>query len=383
MPDLDNFWDVRISDDLDERILREASAFLQERLPEGAEKTWSSEYFRWKLEKNPSGKGFLSCAVSNGNVVGVTSITRKKAWYKGKIITVGEIGDTYTHPLFLKKGKQRKIHDGTGAKKDYYNKSIFGCLVKETRERALNEGINIIYGTPNSNSLAGYKKRLNFIVHPFNQIRTFIRPTARGLCSKYALLGPVYNSMAFAEKTFTAASFAYRKVIGRMYRYSFEKLEKPSDDIDELWGRLKDQYQFSLVHDKEFYQHRFFDHPLGTYHVYKVSRKGRPEGVIALRISTDIRGRKCCVLADWLYDESVPELFPIILSYVMQMNRQDDVCYFHAWSGQNSNQCSALKRQGFVSRNECPVIFYQNDEGSEIAEDCNRLNITLASTDNV
>jgi len=72
-----------------------------------------------------------------------------------------------------------------------------------------------------------------------------------------------------------------------------------------------------------------------------------------------------------------------MLAHAIHVNWQEDIFYFSAWSGQEKGQVGALLRQGFFSKRSCPVIFFQNDEGIEIVQDCSQLNITLASTDNV
>ena|SRR3989338_1212224 len=380
-------WEVLVLDNLEEEFIQKTVGFLQSYLPKGADPNWSPEYFRWKLEKNPAGKGFLTCAVSEGQVVGVTSITLKNVWYRGSMRKAAEIGDTYTHPAFLRKDRikregNRKPENGRNAKGDYFEKSIFGRLVKETRERALKSGIQIIYGTPNENSRPGYEKRLNFKVHSFSKIQTFIRPTIKGISAKYGF-PRLYNLILFAERIVEATCFLYWSMISKVYGYIFEKVDKPSDEFDTLWDQLKHQYQFSLVHNKEYFQYRFFDHPLGTYNVYKVTWKDRLCGVIVLRIYNDLKGRKCCLLADWIYDESAPKLFSVMLAHAIHVNWQEDVFYFSAWSGQEKGQVGALLRQGFFPKHKCPIIFFQNDEGIEIVKDGTQLNITVASTDNV
>jgi len=389
MVDHSNFWDVLILDDLQESYLKKASDFLQSYLPKGVDPNWSPEYFRWKLEKNPAGRGFMTCAVSsNGDVVGVTSITPKKLWYENRVVTAAEIGDTYTHPSFLKKGRfkraaKRDPIPGKGVKEDYFDKSIFGRLVKETRERAERSGITVIYGTPNENSRPGYEKRLNFRAHPSAEIETYVRPTAEGICSRYPVPRLFHALVRWVGKIPESALSLYWSLIGKAKRYSIVKVDKPTEGFDRLWDELKHQYRFSIVHDKEFFQHRFFDHPLGKYQVYKTACKGKICGVFVVRTFNDFNGKKCCVLADWIYDELKPKLFPVMLAHAIDHNRKNGIQYYSAWAGQNGAEKSALKGQGFFPRGTCPVIFYLNDEGSAVLQNGAGLHFTVASTDNV
>lgn len=389
MVDHRDLWDVLILDGLQESYLKKASDFLQGYLPKGADPNWSPEYFRWKLEKNPAGRGFMTCAVSSeGDVVGVTSITPKKLWYENRVITAAEIGDTYTHPLFLKNGRfkraaKRDPIPGKDVKEDYFDKSIFGRLVKETRERAERSGIRIIYGTPNENSRPGYEKRLNFKVHPSLRIQTFVRPTAEGICVLYRIPRLFCHVVRIMEGMAGAALFLYWSLVGKARGYSLARLDQPTDDLDRLWAQLSHQYKFSVVHDKEFYQHRFFDHPLGQYRVYKMACKGEICGVSVVRTFNDFSGKKCCVLADWIYDESRPGLFPVMVAHAIHHNRKNGIQYYSAWAGQNGAEKSALKGQGFFPRSTCAVIFYLNYEGSAVLQNDAGLHFTVASTDNV
>ena len=176
-------WDIIIADDLSK--IGDAAKFLQSFYPPEIDTIWSEDYFRWKLGKqNPAGAGFMTLAICDNNVVGTTTITKKRLWINGKLIIGGEIGDTYTHPDFLRQGKPAALHKLTPDPEAYLNKSIFGRLVTETISRATNAGVSIIYGTPNANSMPGYTKRLNFIEYKNYPNRNYIRPTPLGVTHK-------------------------------------------------------------------------------------------------------------------------------------------------------------------------------------------------------
>ena len=76
--------------------------------------------------------------------------------------------------------------------------------------------------------------------------------------------------------------------------------------------------------------------------MYKVTWKDRLCGVIVLRIYNDLKGRKCCLLADWIYDESAPKLFSVMLAHAIHVNWQEDIFYFL-----NKRKSPEARRQSF------------------------------------
>ena len=71
----------------------------------------------------------------------MASFTPKKFKVCSEIIIVSEIGDTFTDPNYQRQG-------------------IFSTLVNSVREDALKYSrVQLLYGTPNENSLPGYEKK--------------------------------------------------------------------------------------------------------------------------------------------------------------------------------------------------------------------------------
>ena len=385
-------WDVRVADDLDEAFLGQMMDFLRLYMPAGADPVWSTDYFKWKLgDCNPAGRGFLTCAVAGERVVGVTSITPKRFWCRGKVVIGAEIGDTFTHPDYLKKRtavtRDKRLRDSDlkssdPRNADYVQHSIFGRLVTETKARALEQGIRLIYGTPNRLSRPGYEKHLNFLSHPTHHNMTFIRPTARGIAQRHWLLRRASWALSGAEGVFAALTRALTRVgVGR--NYVIERLERSTTALDELWDRVKGERAFSLVRDRAYFHHRFFEHPLARYTVYTASRHGRLEGVFVTRIMVTSWGKRYCSVADWCLEGSSPGLFAVMLAHAIQEYDRRQLDGFQLWCPLQGDYPSILRWLGFVRVCESPIIFFQNEEGHEVLHGCRTLDFTLASSDNV
>ncbi len=383
-------WEVRALDDLPEVWLKKLVEFLRRVAPGGVESPWSVECFRWKLgESNPAGRGFLTCAVAGGEVVGVTSLTLKRIWFRNQVVRGAEIGDLYTHPAFLRVSAHRESRAGGRSdfsgelrKSEYLQRSILGRLARDTLHRASEGGIPLLYGTPNKLARPGLEKRLGFLTHPTHRNHRFVRPTAWGLAGRYPGLRPASGALggceAVLEKLIRALA-VFRA--GRRYRLGH--LDQPSHRLDEIWDRLKGQRDFSLVRDQKYFQHRFFAHPVATYRLHTASDHGQLCGVMVTRVMRTRTGRRYVCIADWLVEASQPQLFPWLLTHAIHECDWRHLDGFQLWYGLPGAYAPMLRQLGFIRMSESPIIFLQNTQGNAVLHACPTLDFTLASSDNV
>ncbi|OOG77202.1 GNAT family N-acetyltransferase [Algoriphagus sp. A40] len=116
------------------QIIELLKVSLGENLIPKSEKLW-----QWKHEANPFGKSPILLAEEKGTLVGVRAFLRWDFSENGKIIKACRAVDTATHP-------------------DHQGKGIFQKLTLSLIEEIKNQGINLIYNTPNSKSTPGYLK---------------------------------------------------------------------------------------------------------------------------------------------------------------------------------------------------------------------------------
>ena len=171
-----NYWISVCDDNL--ALIDKVVEFLRNQYPyDFGGELWTREYFEWKLgSANPSGKGFLSVALSNGMVIGVVTLTRKRILLNGARLDGGEVGDSYSSSKGRRNFYPFEISALDPNQNSYLNKSIFGRLASEVRFRAENSRVSLIYGVPNKNAYPGWVNRLNYFeTKEYNNI-SFSRP---------------------------------------------------------------------------------------------------------------------------------------------------------------------------------------------------------------
>lgn len=256
---------MSVSDDALTRVDQAAEFLQREFCLDDSEPIWSGDYFRWKLgELNPAEGGYLSLAMINGNIVGTVSLTCKRMIINGAECLGGEVGDTFTSAKVRRRSTPKHLSFHDSDPNSFINRSIFGRLASEVRERAQADGIKIIYGTPNKNAYPGWVKRLGFF--EFNEYynRSFSRPTTNFLAKKFPKLrifSPIFhrieNSLISFQKIGYETQFKNRILI--------DHAMPSASELDKFWKRRKPIKGFSLIRDARYWHHRYVQHPLAEY----------------------------------------------------------------------------------------------------------------------
>ena len=99
----------------------------------------SEALWHWKHVANPFGSSPVLVAEVAGKIIGLRAFLRWEFWIDGKIKKACRAVDTAVHP-------------------DYQGQGIFKKLTRNLIEAMELEGMELIYNTPNSDSLPGYLK---------------------------------------------------------------------------------------------------------------------------------------------------------------------------------------------------------------------------------
>lgn len=99
----------------------------------------TAHFFGWKHERNPFGPSLALVAEADGRIVGFRTFMRWRFVRNGRPLHAVRAVDTATHPQFQGRG-------------------IFTRLTRHALERAVDGDIDLIFNTPNNQSLPGYLK---------------------------------------------------------------------------------------------------------------------------------------------------------------------------------------------------------------------------------
>ena len=378
---MEKTWTVRINDDLDRDVTEKAARFLQSFSEDGAEPVWSADHFRWKLgDTNPAGRGFMTVAIYQDEVIGVTSVTRKRWWDGQRQIAAAEIGDTYSHPDFRREGMAASPYPSNGKPDEYLGKSVFGRLVTETRDRAELAGISLIYGTPNDDSMPGYVNRLQFFDYESHFNRYFLRPGTGAIIGRLPVLRPL---KAFLYSIDRGCAKSLHRLVNGSGGLQCRVTNSVGEEVDALWQRLESKSRFGPLRDARYFRHRFLENPLGHYQVYTLHKTGAICGIFVTRTVTQAGGWQACYLADWLLDPDVGGIFRYAVGHMIAEDGGPNTKAYAFWAERNWAASQGLSRLGCVGRGRVPIIFFDHPDSLGLEASNTKMHFTLATSDNI
>ena len=379
-------WSVIEDDELVH--VRSVAEFLQKEYGAvGGNIAWSEDFLKWKLgHSNPAGKGYLAFAEFQGNIVGTMTLVPKRIWFNGQESIIGEIGDTYTHPDFLKPSMLKNArcatkNPGYDQADEYLNKSIFGRLATQIRFRARAEGITEIYGTPNNKALPGWTKKLGYIVPNNAGIYARVVPSVEMVLNKHRTAKPLAYLISFFLKICRfSALFTIRNYSNQ---YHIQKLDElAGSDFDQFWFRVRNNYQLSFIKDSAWIRWRYQSNPLAQYDIFVLKESDRIVGWVVLKRFIGPGGR-CLIIADWVFDTDENVATALIKSILRKKIYRGDAIII--WSSDDVPFISWLRWISFFRRRKLNIMFHRDSKLLFGSSQCGKWQqaFTMGSTDNV
>ncbi len=321
-------------------------------------------YFTWKLSNNPIHEGMANVADVNGQIISSTTITPKQIAFRGNLIKGAEIGDTFTIPDFQRKG-------------------IFTSLVNMSRCAAIDDGLLFIYGTPNNNSLPGYKKNCNFVKVNSMDVQMLIRPiNIEGILK-----------LKLTSKTILSAIVPIAVSLFRL-RYPLHTNVQHNDDIminrlldyfppaiDILADKSISNYEWMIYRNKAYLDWRFIDNP-DQYVIWIGVQRDSIIGFVVCKIGY-WKHLRIGYIADFLTEEHSVDILGRLYIEIVRYFIEQYVDMIAAWSVKGSIYSNFLKKNGFLKAWDIPIICYNNDLGSKISSSTSHNHFTMADSDNI
>jgi hypothetical protein len=209
------------------------------------------EYFRWKHLANPFGRSFMIVAEADGRIIGFRALMRWRFRSGDREISAVRPVDTVTHPEARGQG-------------------VFSRLTRTALD-SLHGEVDLVFNTPNANSLPGYLK-MGWRVTGDIPVSVRVRKPARFLGGKLRRgREPSTPSERPAVEAPTAAD-ALRDE--REVAALLERAERPGPG-------------WSTPRSVEFLRWRYGDAPLLDYHAATVERDGDLAGLAFFRLRAE------------------------------------------------------------------------------------------------
>ena len=176
----------------------------------------SEAYWRWRFAESPGGHAFVELAWAGDTLAGHYAVTQLGMLVEGAMVRTGLSGTTMTHP-------------------EYRGRGLFVDLARSTYVRMAEQGLDYVWGFPNTNSHRGFIERLDwFDIHEV--------PT---------LEGPVGALPVPPERP-----------------QEVEEIERATSEVDALWERVRASAAVSVIRDAAYVNWRFADNPSASYRLF-------------------------------------------------------------------------------------------------------------------
>ncbi len=376
-------WDVVIVEDLDSALVDQVADFFNEHFPGTYWPSCDPEVFRWKIgDSNPAGRGILALAMCEGVIAGVMTATRKQLMLSGQTVTAAEVGDTFTNPAFRRTGQARVLAGGTQGFDEYLNRSVFGRLVNDVTGQLLRDGVEIVYGTPNDQSRPGYLRRGQYILHEELNISFWHRPSLAVFQKKFPgqMIGGVLHS-AFARlrrPTSPTDSSIELERISLSGRLPDSLLR----EFDNLWDGLTKPPGLCLTQNGKYVQHRYADHPSGSFVAHLIRRDRTLIGFVISRHLKKVDDPGTLGIADWVLQDGEDEkVLAWAIDCVSAEANPDESPAL--WSDNSFLRRSTLRRMGFFRNGPIAFIRAVNHNLGEAKATSLSADLRLGWSDNV
>ena len=374
-------YDVRVDFDLD--FVSKSVEFLEREFGNsvGGPK-WTDELLLWKLsDVNPSGKGILVVAEIDGKIIATASLTMKRMILDGKEVLGGEIGDTYSAEKFRRLAVPKALIETNQDASHYVNKSLFGRLVSEIINHSPTLQCEIIYGTPNANSLPGYVKKLQFFkIRGYKNVSRS-RPTSLFIKVKAPLpriilevVIPVISKLSYLYRSLILFLFRPKKLI-------VKSLLALDEDIDALWQDCSPSEGFSLIRDSKYYNYRYRNHPFEKYNHHAFYIDGKLACMLTTCIKTDSNGNNVVVICDYLKNKKISFLY--LLNYIVDSHAHLPVLKYNFWCEEYGQDFMSAMFSGFIGGSSAPVIFFESKKTLVLAAPSIKMDFHIGSSDNI
>ncbi len=230
--------------------------------------------WKWQFEENPAGEAFCRLAEADGRVVGQYAAIPTRLSSFGSEIIAAFSCDTMIHPDFRRQG-------------------MFSALAQALYDfLEAKEGIDLVWGFPNSQSLPGFTRKLGWTVFPPIPLMVLpIRPLAVVL-----KLFPPMKRRPMSRVTPSEKDIG-RRLSTKNQGLTIKPIRYFGEAFDDLWMAHGSLSAIMQIRDSRYLQWRYLSVPDFGYRPFAVFSHKELMGYIVLRMMA-LKGQRFGVLVD-------------------------------------------------------------------------------------
>lgn len=220
---------------------------------------------------------------------------------------------------------------------NYRGQGWFVKLARDVYQKVDSEGISLVYGFPNGNSIHGFKNKLKWTV--LDPVPFLIKPLrSQYFTKKIKLLRFFPNVNLFLSRPMK---------ISKKYKF-VEDFSFP-DSVDSLWRSFSMHFCVSVCRDKTYLEWRYLAKPSENYKVvHCYDNNSNYLGFVIYTIKTK-HGGKIAYLMELIYDLSIPEVGKLLVKYATKEIIKDKADCILAWGFEHAPNYKSYKLNGFFS----------------------------------
>jgi hypothetical protein len=288
-------------------------------------------FLEWKTSRDPFGPGYLHVELRDGVVAGTCCVSEREVLLDGEPVAAAQIGDTFTRNEFRRQG-------------------VFSRCVKACTERCLESNIDVIYGTPNDQSLPGYVSKLGFEIAAGARVRSLVR------ILHWSALGARFEARGSHIPRVVREHAA--RAVGRTVFGSRSAARPPGISVevvgeadsvhagDGLWGGSRGEFAFFTPRTGPYLEWRSLSGEVDQT-VLAAFRHGECVGFAAFKLDL-ANGDASLVDVAVVRDDA--RVFAALMGSCEELLCQRGVTVVRAFCAQGSPYFALLRRGGFVPR---------------------------------
>lgn len=222
---------------------------------------------------------------------------------------------------------------------DYRGKGLFIKLAKDVYQKAKDDGVALVYGFPNGNSIHGFEKKLEWKV--LDPVPFLIKPLKSSYFTKK------FSSLSFLPNLNLSLT-KYSK--DKNYKI-VERLEFP-EAVNSVWKSFSESIKVAVHRDKSYLDWRYIQKPFENYkiaHCYDTNEQYI--GFIVYTVKGK-HGGKIAYIMEMVYDLKHPTASNKLLEYAISEIKKEQADCILSWCMNHSPSAKTYKKNFFISMPE-------------------------------